>query len=81
MNELNNLERELEQNDKDLRSNASVQQEQLVQIGKLRSEGEQHQKRIKMRDDLLKHLATHFQWPDYDILNADSLLSNYISHS
>lgn len=75
---MNHLERELEQNDNDLKSNAFVQQEQLVQIGKLRSEQEQHQKQIKTRDDMLRHLAARYHWPDYDILDADNLLSIYL---
>ena len=78
-NELKNLEEELLKIEQDLKGNAAVEQQQLVQIGKLRSEEEQHQKRIKMRDDMLTNLATRYQWPDHDILNADNPLSIFIS--
>lgn len=60
--ELNILHRELQQVDQEGKANAAAQQEQLVQLGKLQSEEEQHNNRIKQRDTLLINLAHRYKW-------------------
>lgn len=48
--------------DREGKANAVAQQEQLVQLGKLQSEEEQHNNRIKQRDALLGSLAHLYKW-------------------
>lgn len=48
--------------DQEGKANAAAQQEQLVQLGKLQSEEEQHNNRIKQRDTLLINLAHRYKW-------------------
>ena len=49
--------------DNDLKKCAATQQEKLVCLGKLKSEEEQHNRRMHERDNLLVNLARRFQWP------------------
>lgn len=55
--------------------NAAAQQEQLVQLGKLQSEEEQHNNRIKERDCLLSNLARSYQWPGHSAFPSNQPLS------
>ena len=49
--------------DKDLKICAALQQEKLVNLGRLKSEEEQHNRRIQERDNFLVGLARRFEWP------------------
>jgi len=49
--------------DNNLKKCTATQQEKLVCLGKLKSEEEQHNRRMHERDILLVNLARRFQWP------------------
>jgi hypothetical protein len=65
----------LQQVDQDGKTNAVAQQEQLVKLGKLQSEEEQHNNRINERDCLLSNLARTYQWPGYSAYPSNQPLS------
>jgi hypothetical protein len=61
--------------DQDGKINAVAQQEKLVQLGKLQSEEEQHNNRVKERDRLLNNLARTYQWPGHSAYPSNQSLS------
>lgn len=61
--------------DQDGKINAVAQQEKLVQLGKLQSEEEQHNNRVKERDRLLNNLARTYQWPGHSAYPSNQPLS------
>jgi len=76
---LDRHQREFQQQETRLKEAAATQQDHLVELGRLRSEEEQHLRRIKDRNNLLIRLAASYTWPGHNHLRTGSPLSKLTS--